>query len=273
MIKFFTRSFNIELFEKSSALLREAGYPVVRLTDKSADGYFYSMLSDEECDIAVNIDEDCFVTDLRAVLELARAVEAGGYANAGCPDCGSGCPRAMNPIVTNPFFNILNLRLIRTRFSPEAVAAFRYQEHKKAMMERFPKDMLTGKYNFDYDSYEPYYQFFLWLASEFDTLYLPSKRHVDGTTTMLYDPSGRLLCEHTWFARFYTMPTFLVRLADKTSRQQRQRIDNVIGEVYRMRRLQVPKVSKLRIVADRTLRWSIKIPQRLARRVIRLLGK
>ena len=270
-VKFFTRSFNIELWLKSSALLRDAHLPVVRLTDKSADGYFYAMLADKDCDVAINVDEDCFVTDLSRVVSLAQKSVTEGYANIGCPDCGKGCPRGMNPIVTNPFFNVLNLKLIREKFSRQAVESFSYSDHKEEMIERFPKEILTGKYDFDNSAHEPYYQFFLWLAYEFKTLYLPAERHADGTTTMLYDTEGNLLCEHTWFARFYTLPTFLVHLADKTSKRQRERIDNIIAEVYEKRQMPIPQVSRWRILTDRVIRWSVKIPQRLVRRIKRCL--
>ncbi len=271
-IKFYTRSFNIELWLKSSALLREADLPIVRLTDLAADDYFYAILADEECDVAINVDEDCFVTDLGAVLRLAESVYTQGYANAGCPDCGKGCPRTMNPIVTNPFFNIFNLKLIRTRFSRQAVDAFNYEDCKTVMQARFPLDVVDGVYDFDDADREPYYRFFLWLAYQFPTLYLHGKRHADGITTMLYDPEGVLLCEHTWFARFYTMPSFIVKKVQKDRNRQKERIDNVITEVYGMRGLDIPKVSAMTIVADRTVRWAHKIPQRVARRLKRMIN-
>ena len=66
-----------------------------------------------------------------------------GYANAGCPDGGGGCPRAGNPLVTNPFFNVFNLELIRTKFiSKKDVQAFHYESVKQEMKSQFPMDML-----------------------------------------------------------------------------------------------------------------------------------
>src|SRR5574344_1345122 len=116
-IKIFTRSFSLELYSLAKPLFATMGIPIVRLTDQTADGYFYTMLSDLDCDVAVNIDEDCFVVNPQAILDLAQVVVENDYANAGCPDGGSGCPRGGNPIVTNPFFNVLNLKLIRTKFT------------------------------------------------------------------------------------------------------------------------------------------------------------
>ncbi len=61
-IKFYCRSFDLRLYRFSKAFYKRLGYPCVRLTDQSADGYFYTMLKDTDCDIAINVDEDCFNT-------------------------------------------------------------------------------------------------------------------------------------------------------------------------------------------------------------------
>lgn len=47
-IKIFCRSFDLKLYRYSRGLYEQLGIPVVRLTDQSADGYFYTMLRDEE---------------------------------------------------------------------------------------------------------------------------------------------------------------------------------------------------------------------------------
>ena len=91
-MKFYTRSFSLELYEQARQLFESAGYPCVRLTDQTADGYFFTMLDDTDCDVAINVDEDAYIADLDAVLDLAEYVLQHGYANAGCPDCSPGCP-------------------------------------------------------------------------------------------------------------------------------------------------------------------------------------
>ena len=186
-IKFFCRSFNKELYLLSRGLYEQAGYPCVRLTDQTADGYFYTMLEDETCDIAINVDEDCFITDLDAVLALARKAHAEGWVNIGCSDAGEGVPRKGSPEVTNPFFNIFNLHEIRKAWN-----AYR-------LVPELKRDCYKGK--------EPYYNFFLWLVRTVPgrTLYLDNVRHADGLTTRLD------CCLHTWFARQYH-PGLLTRL-------------------------------------------------------------
>lgn len=242
-IKIFTRSFDLRLYTLSRRLYSDLGIPTVRLTDRSADGYFYAMLSDLDCDIAINVDEDAFITDPRAVLDLVQTVIDGGYANAGCSD-GDPATTGRDKTVTNPFFNIFNLALIRTRFDRSLIRERNYQDA------------------------EPYYPFFYWLAAEFKTLYLPCRRHPDGITTIAMDMQGRDLCVHSWYSRFYSMPTWMVHFADKDATRQKDRIDALIKEAYDVRGMALPSFTpadRIRFAANKILRWAIKIPQRMSR--------
>ena len=244
-IKFFCRSFNKELYLLSRGLYEQAGYPCVRLTDQTADGYFYTMLEDESCDIAINVDEDCFITDLDAVLALARKAHAEGWVNIGCSDAGEGVPRKGSPEVTNPFFNIFNLHEIRKAWN-----AYR-------LVPELRRDCYKGK--------EPYYNFFLWLVRTFPgrTLYLDNVRHADGLTTRLD------CCLHTWFARQYN-PGLLTRLFEGNDVKEvnhRKRIDAIIDEAYARRGLSRPSFSfaqRIGFKFDEICRWTIKVPQRVA---------
>ncbi|MBR1632039.1 MAG: hypothetical protein IJ680_09295 [Paludibacteraceae bacterium] len=265
-VKIFCRSFDLRLYRMSSALYASMGIPVVRLTDQKADGYFYTMLADTSCDVAVNVDEDAFVVSPERVMRLVRFVVDNGYANAGCPDGGGACPRSGNPIVTNPFFNVFNLKLIREKFSVEAVRAYRYELHRPQLEAAFPVERLQTRYDFSRTDYEPYYPFMLWLAGNFKTLYLPSHQHSDGITTILCDVDDVPICLHTWFARFYSTPTWIVNLFQKGMGTQRARINDVIHEAYTQRAMSLPVfgwTDRLQFVADRLVRWLIKIPQRI----------
>lgn len=247
-IKIFTRSFDLRLYRLSKGLFCDwkdaEGNPIpcVRLTDQTADGYFYTMLRDTECDVAINVDEDAFIVDPGAVLDLVDTLLAGGYANIGCSD-GDAATTGRDKVVTNPFFNVFNLALIRSRFE------------RKALVRRL-------------DDREPYYPFFHWLADNFPTLYLPARRHADGITTIALDPQGRILCLHTWFSRFYAMPSWLVRRIEPSQGMQKQRIDAVICEAYALRSKELPRFSaadRLAFAGNKLLRWLIKVPQRIAR--------
>lgn len=261
-IKFYCRSFNKELYQLSKRLYEDAGYPCVRLTDQTADGYFFRMLEDETCDIAINVDEDCFIADLGAVLALARKVETEGWVNAGCSDAGPGVPRKGDAVVTNPFFNVFNLHLIRKSWN-----AYR-------LIPELRKDSYKG--------IEPYYNFFHWMVKTFPgkTLYLDNQKYVDRVTTMLFPPIDSQaessatddrcpFCLHTWFARQYT-PSILTRLFegnDLKGVNHHQRIDAVIDEAYcrrGMRRPSYTALHQLGFMFDASLRWAVKIPQRIA---------
>lgn len=250
-IKFFCRSFNKELYLLSRRLYEDAGYPCVRLTDQTADGYFFKMLEDEECDIAINVDEDCFITNLEAVLALARRVEEEQWVNAGCSDAGEGCPRKGDAAVTNPFFNVFNLRLIRRSWN-----AYR-------LIPELKKDSYLGL--------EPYYNFFGWMVRTFPgrTLYLDNRHHPDGISTVLSDGQGHDFCAHTWFARQFS-PSLLTRLFEGNDLKEvnhQVRINAVIDEAYSLRGMTRPRwmwLQRLGFGLDAAQRWSIKIPQRIA---------
>ena len=229
-VKIFTRSFSPELYAYSRGLFCEE-MPVVRLTDQTADGYFFTMLEDEDCDIAINIDEDAFITDWMPIFDLIEYVVSHEIANAAAPDAGPGCPRKHNPIVTNPFFNVLNLKLIRTKYTTsKEVQKFSYELHREELIARFPATLLdTLEYDLDCIDFEPYYPFFFWLAYYFETLYLPAVRHADGFSTILYDNQGRPFCLHSWFARKFKVQSF-----------HTNRIFNLINEAYGVRQLVVP---------------------------------
>ena len=229
-VKIFTRSFSPELYTYSRGLFYEE-IPIVRLTDQTADGYFFTMLEDESCDIAINIDEDAFITDWNPSLELVEYVASNNLVNAAAPDAGPGCPRRHNPIVTNPFFNVLNLKLIRTKYTtPKEIQKFSYESHREELVAKFPQSLLeTLEYDLDCIDFEPYYPFFFWLAYHFDTLYLQAERHSDGFSSILYDHQGRPFCLHSWFARKFKVQKFHTR-----------RIFSLINEAYTARKLQMP---------------------------------
>lgn len=243
-VKIYSRSFDLRLYRYARGLWEGIGCTeIVRLTDQSADGYFYTMLKDTECDIAINIDEDAFVCSPEAVNDLVNLMIEKGYANIGCPDSGEALPRTGNPKVTNPFFNILNLRLIRTKFDKRSLKA--YTEY-----------------------YEPYYPFFLWMADNFEILRLPSVKHPDGVTTVLQDLQGRTVCKHSWYARFYSMPDFVVRRIQGDQGMQKARIDALIREVYGERNVALPvfgPMDEMAFAANKIVRWIIKVPQRISR--------
>ena len=283
-IKIFCRSFDLKLYRLSKGLYESWGFPCVRLTDQTADGYFYTMMKDKDCDIAINVDEDCFITNKDAVMSLVDYVVQNNIANAGCPDGGTWAPRGANPLVTNPFFNVMNLNLLREQYSIEAERNFDYKAHKQLMMDAYPKERLEEgrKYDFAQTACEPYYPFFLWQAYHTKTLYLSSSRHSDKCTTILYNHQGQEMCRHTWLARFYSVPSFIVKHWLPNAGAQQRRIDAVIAEAYAMTGtppLVFSRKDHWLFAGNKVVRWCIKVPQRIAgwprkikRKITRLLG-
>ena len=199
-IKIYTRSMNLALYNRSMFFL-DLQYPLVRLTNTTAEGYLYQLIQDEDADIIINIDEDAFVLDLNRLKKLIIYVIENKYINCGMPDGGVVHLRHLNPLVTNPYFNILNVKEIRKKISSFDVVE--YSTHKDSYMENYPTHILKGPYEFVY--YEPYYPFFVWMSQNFKTLYLNAETHSDGLSSVLQDNNNQPFLIHTWYSRLYNV--------------------------------------------------------------------
>lgn len=203
-IKIYTRSMNDVLYHKSMALC-SLPYEKVRLLNTSADGYLYQVIADTDADWVINIDEDAFVYNLEALQRLIDYCIENKYVNCGMPDGGVVHLRDGNPLVTNPYFNILNTKAIREQFDINNI-------NETPQKERFSQiELLVGAHDFSSTSVEPYYPFFIWLSNHFNTLYLKATNHPDGESTILYNHLGDEFLIHTWYSRFYNRTPFHTR--------------------------------------------------------------
>lgn len=198
----FTRSCNRNLFELSGKTIN-LPFERKRIKYASADGYFYEILK-SDADIAINLDEDAFVIDNKSLLELLVYMIDNDFANCGFPDGGVLPIRYHNPLITNPFFNILDLRKIRNKFSMREMK--RYKTFKESYKVFAPLKLIRDK--FSYDMYEPYYPFFLWISQNFKVLYLNATTHPDGFTTILKNHTDVSFLLHSWYSRCYEVDTF-----------------------------------------------------------------
>lgn len=197
--KVFTRSINYELYRMSDRCMG-LDLPRVRLVNTTADGYFFRMLDDTNCDWAINLDEDAFVVNADAILSLLDYMKCNGYVNAGMSD--GILVRPCNPAITNPFFNILDLNTIRKRFNLREIRKFNYQLHRDFIRSKLPAHLRQmGENRFDMDQEEPFYRFFFWMAFHFPTLYLDAEMHPDGISTILKNHQGEPMLYHSWFSR------------------------------------------------------------------------
>lgn len=216
-IKIYTRSMNDVLYHKAMALC-DLHYEKVRLLGTSANGYLYQLVNDTSADWVINIDEDAFVCDMEAMKRLIDYCIENGYGNCGMPDGGVVHLRDGSPLVTNPYFNILNTKAIREQFDTNNLT-------EAPDRNRFTQtDLLVGSHNFDNTDEEPYYPFFIWMSNHFKTLYLKATNHPDGESTVLYNHLGEPFLIHTWYSRFYNRDRF-----------HTQRIDNAFAEACRKR--------------------------------------
>jgi len=197
-IKVYTRSMNDLLYKKAMSFL-DLPYPKLRLVNTTAVGYLYQLIQDEEADIVINIDEDAFVYDTTILTNLVQYVIENGYANCGMPDGGVVHLRHFNPLVTNPFFNVFNTKLLRTKINEYDEQD--YNVHKDSFIDKCPVEMVKGAYEYVY--FEPYYPLLIWINQNFRTLYLNANTHKDGLTTILEDHNARPFLMHTWYSRMY----------------------------------------------------------------------
>lgn len=201
-IAIFTRSMNYTLYKMSSNTI-SLPFKHYRLTYTTADGYLYKILK-YDIDYAINIDEDAFVINNEALFELLKYCIQEKIVNCGMRDGGILPIRHGNPIVTNPFFNIINVGIIRKYFSISVVNG---NLNTDIDYDRFLPLNLPYKFEIS-DDYEPFYPFFLWLDTNFSTLFLNAKEHKDGYTTILYNHLNKPIIYHSWFSRNYGMDKF-----------------------------------------------------------------
>lgn len=198
-VKIYTRSANIELYRYSQGLI-DLPYKRKRLCGTTAEGYIYQIIEEADCDWVINIDEDAFVTDNGAIERLMEYMMENDIVCCGMHDGGVLPIRFCNPIIMNPFFNIINLKAIREKFNREEIEAFDYAVNKKELVALLPKE-LQDYDGLKYDNYEPYYKFFFWLAKNFKLMYLDVEEHKDGITTIVYNQKHEQMLQHTWWSR------------------------------------------------------------------------
>ncbi len=200
-IKIYTRSANIELYRYSQGLI-DLPYKRKRMYGTTAEGYLYQIVEEADCDWVINIDEDAFVTENGAIERLMEYMMENDIVCCGMPD-GDVLPiRIGNPIVLNPFFNVINLKAIREKYNREEIEMFDYEANKADLIKKLPKELQHGE-GLKIGEYEPYYNFFFWLALNFKLMYLDVDEHKDGYTTIVYNQEHKPILLHTWWSREY----------------------------------------------------------------------
>jgi O-methyltransferase len=205
-VVFTSRTSHQELLQKSQSLI---DCPITPVTDMTAQEYLFHVLFSlqTEAEWLVNIDEDVFALDYGRILDLIHHMERHGFEAAGLPDGGYLRPRSHNPLVLNPFFNVFNLRRIRS------LSNLDYSSMSPDLIAKAP---VTLSRQYRYDDFEPFYPLFFALhRANIRFLYLAGETHSDGISTILHDHEGRPLLIHTWFGRRYHEPAIKQRIDDR----------------------------------------------------------
>lgn len=196
-----TRSMNISLYKKSMSSI-SLPYKRYRFLFTTADGYLYDLLK-LDYDYVVNIDEDAFVIDNDALFDLIIYCITNEIVNCGMSDARINI-REGNPVVTNPFFNIFDIRKIKSHFNIQEIKS--QNINPEILKDHLPHHLINDNYIFK--EYEPFYKYFVWLALRFKTLYLDTETHKDGFSTILKNQEGTPFLIHTWFSRLYGKDVF-----------------------------------------------------------------
>jgi hypothetical protein len=186
---------NLQLYLKAMRLINIPAKK--RYCHTTSDGYIYDILK-EDVDYIINIDEDAFIYDLDALYSLIDYMIENAYINCGMRDGGILPIRIHHPLITNPFFNIFNVKKIREKMNYDEIddTKIYLPEYENMIPEK-----LNGKYAFD-DS-EAYCKIFIWLAINYKTLYLDAIRHKDELSTILLNQNNEPFLFHSWFSREY----------------------------------------------------------------------
>ncbi|KAA6348890.1 hypothetical protein EZS27_003690 [termite gut metagenome] len=196
-IEIVTRSMNRKLYSLSQSTI-QLPFKHVRLKNTTADGYLYQILK-RKVDYVINIDEDAFVLDNNRLLELLKYCIANDMDICGFPDGGVLPIRQRNPLVMNPFFNIIHVKKIQASLSKKEI--WKYKEHKAKYEQKTPIHLLRTAYTYEF--YEPFEPLFVWISQTFKVLYLDAEEHPDGFSSILKDQNQQPFLIHTWHSRSY----------------------------------------------------------------------
>jgi hypothetical protein len=213
-MKTYTRFNNQALFDKAQSL---CPFPIIKgegfnhWTDAARYLEWLIMQGDE---YAMNIDQDCFITDEAVLADLIRDFKVGGYTHAGISD--GGCLSGRNNIswaVMNPFFNLFAAGRIRdkrnvTDFNPtwENIREFGFMPkwNQKASGKSRKPHFIP---DYERSMWEPFNGFFNWLFEYGQPMWLHGDLHEDGVSTII-KYQGKPFALHTWYSREYGKDTY-----------------------------------------------------------------
>ncbi len=149
----------------------------------------------------VNCDEDFFLINEPLVDAVIKQMKLSGYAFCGVPDGGVISHRNKSTYTYNPFFNVFNCDIIKTKLNEFD----RLKSHEYGLQ-------CEANPNTD----EPFAGLFYWLRLNFKNASFTDITSTDTISTVI-NINGQPLGVHSWYSREYN-----------TNPKQRQRIDDCI---------------------------------------------
>jgi hypothetical protein len=198
-----------ELYSYSKSFYKDLGYEMIGIKGK---GGFYGMLffdylmkdeNFEDCDWIIYVDEDCFITNTKAMLELLEYQISNNIHCSGVPDGGIIWHRGFNPISINAFFMIINLGEVRKNYNSDVALSMKYDHD---LDKYIPYDLINVRKkqcDMEYREVDSYYGLFFWmLRNNYKILYLDAYDYPnDEWTTVIKNHKNVDFAYHTWYAR------------------------------------------------------------------------
>jgi len=222
-IKIVTNYQSDELYAKSKEFYSDLGFEMIGINGSNrfyGFPFFNYMMTDPyfaDCDWIIYVDEDCFISNKKAVLDLLNYQIENNIHCSGVPDGGVISHRFHNPISIIAFFMIINVGELRKKYDSKIADSMRYgpdldkftPHHlintNRPFEEKFQRTIAPGysPYGVIYDDFEPTYKLFFWLLRNgYNLLYLDAYDYPnDDLTTVIKNHEGVDFGYHTWFAR------------------------------------------------------------------------
>lgn len=244
-----------ELLEKNMKILQMLPYQTVVFKDFAADDYITAILTrfNDTHDWVINVDDDCFLTDFKALYDLMAYMDDHEYDLCGTPDGLTYTPRDVsNAASMNPFFNVFRIKSLKHK-CPTQKIAYRPDLIKHIDLSKFHPE-IHGKTVETLDGtewlhvfQEAYFPVFWALLQNAKNLHLYARSYDDNkqgivlpddsTSTVLYNHENVPICYHTWFARYYNIPQDLILSDCGSVAENKKRIDKVIEKAFRIHHL------------------------------------
>jgi len=235
-IKIVTNYQSDELYAKSKEFYNDLGFEMIGINGSNRFYGFpffdYMMTNDyfNDCDWIIYMDEDCFITNKQALLDLLNYQIENNIHCSGVPDGGVISHRFHNPVSIIAFFMIINVGELRKNYKSEVANSMMYGQDldkfiphhlintNRPYEEKFSRTIAKGyqPYGVIYDDFEPTYKLFFWLLRNgYNMLYLNAYDYPnDELTTVVKNQNGVDFVHHSWFARGWTAGTHKERITN-----------------------------------------------------------